>query len=442
MIKINKNKSTLSPNLSNFYKFNYSFDETRIQELTLEQKINQLEANTKAVKRGYSINIDDERVLLMADIFCLKNSDLANKIFDMYQTGIEKNREGFELATQQITEKTKIVEKEEKNVLVLDEFMPWKAGVVRANNDYNRNANINFVVFPSLRDENEWYLSAVQDKADGKEFRIPIPEGLKQMSTTELAKHTNGEATFCSRFLMGCKSKEAAIRFGEIFSEQAKHLSFPEGTKSISAEDLNLPSGVYETLILPSSLEKIEDKTFTHCNSLTSVIIPENTAINTGAFSRCMNLREVEIKPGISNIGYYAFANCPKLEKVILPDTVRHISEVNFSESKPSEFLIKMTSFDNLKNIIKIGNNLSSDFPEAKIDIDCEHLGHNSFSFNDFKALMNKVITENFKEEQESNLAAEVSEKQTELNKSEEINNGISLSHSQFEYITTDSDLR
>lgn len=69
----------------------------------------------------------------------------------------------------------------------------------------------------------------------------------------------------------------------------------------------------------------IGDYSFSGCNTMTSVVIPNSvTSIGTEAFYSC-NLSSVTIPNSVLSIGYEAFAGCSNLTEVSIPESVTEI---------------------------------------------------------------------------------------------------------------------
>lgn len=96
------------------------------------------------------------------------------------------------------------------------------------------------------------------------------------------------------------------------------------------AHHLLLNGKELRSLIVPSTITKINDYAFDWCYSLESVIIPSNVkTIGIGAFSGCSNLKSIELSNGLSEVGMSAFSNCSKLKSIIIPNTVNSIGGQN-----------------------------------------------------------------------------------------------------------------
>ena len=85
------------------------------------------------------------------------------------------------------------------------------------------------------------------------------------------------------------------------------------------------------SVVIPKGVKKIERNAF-YCRSsiLTSVTLPENVVIGSGAFSYCDSLQSIEI-PKDCTLKEKAFSGCDKLESVTLPEGLKIIPDSCFS---------------------------------------------------------------------------------------------------------------
>ncbi len=84
-------------------------------------------------------------------------------------------------------------------------------------------------------------------------------------------------------------------------------------------------------LVIPNSVDTINNYAFYECSSLTSVNIPESvTSIGEYAFSSCSGLTSVTIGESVTSIGEYAFSYCPYLTSVTIPNSVTSIGNHAF----------------------------------------------------------------------------------------------------------------
>ena len=72
---------------------------------------------------------------------------------------------------------------------------------------------------------------------------------------------------------------------------------------------------------------------FTNCNSLTSVTIPNNiTNIDYYAFGKCHALTSLVIPQNVTNIGNYAFTGCYSLVSIIMSPNLTSIGKASFED--------------------------------------------------------------------------------------------------------------
>ena len=84
-----------------------------------------------------------------------------------------------------------------------------------------------------------------------------------------------------------------------------------------SVADKNLQSVVIPSEYKGLPVKEIGDSAFSHCNSLTSITIPNSvTSIGKSAFSNCSSLTSVVIGDSVTSIGSYAFSYCNSLKSI------------------------------------------------------------------------------------------------------------------------------
>lgn len=90
----------------------------------------------------------------------------------------------------------------------------------------------------------------------------------------------------------------------------------------VSAEHFYIDNVEVKDLIIPDGITEIKDCAFYHCYSLESVTLPSNTKlIGRYAFGECKNLKRINLN-NVSEIQEYAFQTCERLESVYVPSSV------------------------------------------------------------------------------------------------------------------------
>lgn len=91
----------------------------------------------------------------------------------------------------------------------------------------------------------------------------------------------------------------------------------------------NLDEGIFyncsklKEVKLPKNLKYIPSDTFSECTSLKSISIPKSvTKIGQGAFYGCESLKEIKLPANIDYIADFAFDGCTSLKSITIPDKV------------------------------------------------------------------------------------------------------------------------
>lgn len=84
-------------------------------------------------------------------------------------------------------------------------------------------------------------------------------------------------------------------------------------------------------VLIPNSITKIENPTFTDCENLTRVnLLNSITEIGYAAFQRCKKLASINIPSLVQEIGTYAFSLCSSLQNISLPNSLKSIAMAAF----------------------------------------------------------------------------------------------------------------
>lgn len=117
------------------------------------------------------------------------------------------------------------------------------------------------------------------------------------------------------------------------------------------------------SVILPSSVEKICNNAFWFCKNLTKIEIPDSVKeIENRAFEECLALTEVKLPYGIKRIAENTFLCCSGLKSISIPDSVEEIGQeafkhcVNLKNVKISNStrIIDCCAFENCKLLTEV----------------------------------------------------------------------------------------
>ncbi len=104
------------------------------------------------------------------------------------------------------------------------------------------------------------------------------------------------------------------------------------------------------SISLPVTITAIPSGAFSDCKQLKNVTLPEGiTTIGAGAFSECSSLEEIYLPETITDMsGWYIFGNCTSLKKVNIPKLVTNLGSGCFMRTGLETFIIP-------KSVTRIG---------------------------------------------------------------------------------------
>lgn len=85
------------------------------------------------------------------------------------------------------------------------------------------------------------------------------------------------------------------------------------------------------SIVIPNSITRINDYTFSRFNLITDVTIPDSvTSIGECAFAWCNSLTSVTISNSVTSIESHSFASCHALTNIVIPNSVTSIGQMAF----------------------------------------------------------------------------------------------------------------
>ncbi len=99
----------------------------------------------------------------------------------------------------------------------------------------------------------------------------------------------------------------------------------------VTGHEANITNVVIPETIAAIKVTSIGYKAFSHCSSLTSIVISNSvTRIGEYAFYGCNSLTSLVILNGVTNIGIWAFSGCNSLTTLVIPNSVTSIGGYAF----------------------------------------------------------------------------------------------------------------
>jgi hypothetical protein len=116
-----------------------------------------------------------------------------------------------------------------------------------------------------------------------------------------------------------------------------KNICIPDSVISIAGDTIHQNRGAFsycsklETVVIGDGLKTIAERVFHNCTSLTSITIGSSVAsIQQNAFLNCSSLSEIVIPSSVISIGEDAFRGCNALQKVTFHEGLQSIGKGAF----------------------------------------------------------------------------------------------------------------
>lgn len=143
------------------------------------------------------------------------------------------------------------------------------------------------------------------------------------------------------------------------------------------AKHLYISGKEVRDLVIPNSINKINNYAFYNCISLNKLTISNGvTSIGSGSFKGCNNLKSIDIPNSVTIIGSEAFAECESLLSLSIPNSTIKICEAAFLGCKSLKTV-------NLGNSVQEISNYSfmdcSSLTTINLPSSVKLIGHRSF---------------------------------------------------------------
>lgn len=116
------------------------------------------------------------------------------------------------------------------------------------------------------------------------------------------------------------------------YEGKSKEVRLPEKATILSSEAFNHNREI-EKVIIPSTLEEIEENAFSSCSFLKTVVFEPHSKIRripAGCFYSCTSLQKINLPENLISINARAFCYCTHLSEIAVPNTVEGIGSFAF----------------------------------------------------------------------------------------------------------------
>lgn len=224
-------------------------------------------------------------------------------------------------------------------VVVVPSAYEGKPVIAVGDNDYYRNNsdNVKKIILPSSIVRLDYDAFYYYDKLE----EISLPNSITSIGASAFAycsklksitlpnSVTNvGKNTFinCNSLVsVRLSSSMEAIPEGMFNNcRSLESISIPSNIKSIGASAFYY-TGI-KNIVIPNSVETIEEAAFHYCLNLSSITFPSGlTTINANTFNNCSSLKSINIPDSVTSVYYNTFYKCTSLENVTIGKNTQFI---------------------------------------------------------------------------------------------------------------------
>ena len=116
----------------------------------------------------------------------------------------------------------------------------------------------------------------------------------------------------------------------------ASKVIVPDGVEIIgSCAFISWDNNAIEEIVLPETVDYIEERAFSYCRNLRMVVMPKTLKrIDSDAFSHCEKLESVQIPEGIDTLPWNIFWGCNALTELIMPKSLKKMDYKAINECR------------------------------------------------------------------------------------------------------------
>ena len=206
---------------------------------------------------------------------------------------------------------------------------------------------------------------------------LTIPENITHIDSGLFTNHTYPDGTQVNYNATEANlTQDGGNSFSGFFGSSVTTINIGNNVKYIPHNLIQNTS--VETLVIPSSVTKLDNNVFMSCDNLKSVTFLGNLDnLREGTFMLCENLEQVILPSNLKEIGAMTFWGCKSLGQIDIPNTVTTIGDRAFIECKS----LKQINIPNSVTTIENGAFAQSGLTSVEIPTSVTTLGNQAFAF-------------------------------------------------------------
>lgn len=170
----------------------------------------------------------------------------------------------------------------------------------------------------------------ISGQLNGSDFKVlrEMSNNLKKLDISDVCIVEGGDSYFYDANQKHYTKKDILPYWGMGYFTELKEIILPKSIEQID-DYAFIGCSELKNIDIPQTVKHIGDAAFYGCASLDSVIVPQHvTVISTSAFFNCSNLKQIDLPENLDSIGTMAFAGCKSLSEIKLNEGLR-IIEIN-----------------------------------------------------------------------------------------------------------------
>lgn len=174
----------------------------------------------------------------------------------------------------------------------------------------------------------------ISGQLNGSDFKVlrEMSNNLKKLDISDVCIVEGGDSYFYEANQKHYTKKDILPYWGMGYFTELKEIILPKSIEQID-DYAFIGCSELKNIDIPQTVKHIGDAAFFGCASLDSVIVPQHvTVISTSAFANCSNLKQIDLPKKLDSISPSSFYGCKSLSEIKLNDGLRIIEGSAFSD--------------------------------------------------------------------------------------------------------------